>query len=240
MSEVCCCVGAPLRRVTVSSLLSIVTSKLTPIFSLLDLCAVFLSGMEKSAFLSISRFVFCMSASLSNSMVSSLSSTTDICSSPQTTENVSRGFGLACWWMSNNPLDALLSSAPRLTTPDTDFREGLTGDGGGDGSGFPRPLLSLYTLWVTGSLPARWCDTTDWGPCTCFLSRSSSSCRWISILMLLMVARDTRLALRASGEEGLCGRGVWTGVDSIMPFQTICGWDFSSFWGGQEKKQKSQ
>lgn len=41
--------------------------------------------------------------------------------------------------------------------------------------------------------------------------------------MLLMVARDTRLALRASGEEGLCGGGVWTGVDSMMPFQTLCG-----------------
>lgn len=56
--------------------------------------------------------------------------------------------------------------------------------------------------------------------------------------MLLMVARDTTLALKASGEEGLGGRGVWTGVKSVTPFCTLCCGDFSSFWEGEEKNKK--
>lgn len=53
--------------------------------------------------------------------------------------------------------------------------------------------------------------------------------------MLLMVARDTTLALKASGEEGSAGGGVWTGAKSATPFRTLCCGDFSSFWEGEEK-----
>lgn len=47
--------------------------------------------------------------------------------------------------------------------------------------------------------------------------------------MLLTVARDVMLLLRVSGEEGLGGEGVWTGLQSAVPLRTLCCCDFSSF-----------
>lgn len=48
--------------------------------------------------------------------------------------------------------------------------------------------------------------------------------------MLLMVARETVLALRASGEEGLGDEAAWTGVSSLTLFHALRWCDFSSFW----------
>lgn len=214
-SELRCCSTAPLRRVTVSLLSLFSTSRKTLEFSPLDLYWGFFSETEKTLMsFFISSLALCMSASLSNLKVSS----TSVSWLSLQAENVSPRLSVSGWWMCNDPLDSLLCSPPA-----TDFGGSSVGERDGDGSGF-RPVLIWDSLTAWGT------DTADWGSSTCRFIASSSRCSWTSILMLLTVARDAVLTLRASGEEAFSGNGVWTGVESVTLFCSLCLREFSSLW----------